>query len=67
MAAAAARLVNTQLRQADWSCYLYRLLLEYAALYRGEMPGGLKVADPPAPPSPALGLDGKPAPGFWGW
>ena len=67
MAASAARLVNERLRRADWSCYLYRLLLEYGALYRGEVPGGLRVPDPPSPPPPAVDRDGNPLPNFFGW
>ncbi|KAL4440323.1 hypothetical protein ABPG75_003324 [Micractinium tetrahymenae] len=36
IAAAASRLVNTRLRRDDALCYTYRLLLEYAAIYRSE-------------------------------
>ncbi len=32
--AAATALVNTRLREEDARCYMLRLLLEYAALYR---------------------------------
>jgi len=34
IAAAATRFVNTQLRREDLQCYLYRLLLEYGAIYQ---------------------------------
>ena len=34
MAAAATRLVNTRLREDDTKCYMYRLLVEYADIYR---------------------------------
>ncbi|KAL4422912.1 hypothetical protein ABPG75_009109 [Micractinium tetrahymenae] len=39
IAATAVRFVNTQLRTEDLQCYLYRLMLEYGALYRPGKPG----------------------------
>lgn len=40
IAANAVRYVNAQLRTEDLQCYLYRLLLEYGALYRPARPEG---------------------------